>query len=67
MIKKKSNTMDKNNFTPDIVYIDDDNQYETRDEFLEIHTKTIDNDFDNVGFLPEIDESENLIDERFGY
>lgn len=67
MIKKKLNTMDKNNFTPDIVYVDDDNQYETKDEFLEIHTKTIDSDFDDVGFLPTIDEGEDVIDERFGY
>lgn len=56
-----------NNLTPDIVYVDDDNQYETKDEFMEIHTKTIDTDFDDVGFLPEIDESETLVDERFGY
>lgn len=51
----------------DIINVDDNNQYEIKDEFMEIHTKTIDSDFDDVGFLPEIDESENLIDERFGY
>ena len=56
-----------NNLTPEIVHVDDNNQYETKDEFMEIHTKTIDTDYDDVGFLPEIDESETLVDERFGY
>lgn len=56
-----------NNLTPEIVHVDDNNQYETKDEFIEIHTKTIDNDFDDVGFLPRIDEGEDVIDERFGY
>ena len=27
--------MDKNNFIPDIAYVDDNNQYETKDEFIE--------------------------------
>lgn len=51
----------------DVVHVDDNNQYETKDEFIEIHTKTIDNDFDDVGFLPEINTDEDVIDERFGY
>ena len=62
-MKNILNTMDN----IDIINVDDNNQYETKGEFVEIHTKTIDTDFDNVGFLPEIDESENLVDERFGY
>ena len=51
----------------DIINVDDNNQYETKDEFMEIHTKTIDTDFDDVGFLPEINTDEDVIDERFGY
>ena len=62
-MKNILNTMDN----IDIINVDDNNQYETKGEFVEIHTKTIDSDFDDVGFLPEIDESENLVDERFGY
>lgn len=62
-MKNILNTMDN----VDVVHVDDNNQYETKDEFMEIHTKTIDTDFDDVGFLPEIDESEDVIDERFGY
>ena len=51
----------------DVVHVDDNNQYETKDEFMEIHTKTIDTDYDDVGFLPEINTDEDVIDERFGY
>lgn len=51
----------------DIINVDDNNQYETKDEFMEIHTKTIDTDFDDVGFLPEINTDKDVIDERFGY
>ena len=62
-MKNILNTMDN----VDVVHVDDNNQYETKDEFMEIHTKTIDTDYDDIGFLPEIDKSENLVDERFGY
>lgn len=62
-MKNILNTMDN----IDIINVDDNNQYETKDEFMEIHTKTIDADFDDVGFLPEINTDEDVVDERFGY
>ena len=56
-----------NSFTPEIINIDDDNQYETKDEMMEVHTSVIDNDFDDIGFEPIIDNTESITDDRFGY
>ena len=56
-----------NSFTPEVIHIDDDNQYETKDEMMEVHTDIIDNDFDDIGFEPIVDTSESFVDDRFGY
>ena len=59
--------MADNSFTPEIIHVDDNNQYETKDEFIEVHTSIVDNDFDDIGFEPTIDTSESITDDRFGY
>lgn len=59
--------MADNSFTPEIIHVDDNNQYETKDEFIEVHTSIVDNDFDDIGFEPTIDNTESITDDRFGY
>ena len=56
-----------NSFAPEIVHVDDDNQYETKDEFVEIHTSVIDNDFDDIGFEPIVATSESSVYDRLCY